>query len=231
MWEEGGWQGKEGGGTEGRSGWGLARWRQQPRPSRLPVRSLARRSRSSPAGSGLPAAPAPGPAPGAAWPGGQDRNWPAEPRAGREAGRWLGGDGEDASRGSAGGTRGRGWGVLDPGEGAVHPRLILPLAPWIPGAQPGSGLRKLSSVREEVSVDRMPGVRAGCGRPGAGRRALVRSRDAAPAAGEDPSAAAARVSRGGRLPASKFKFPPPSGPGRADVRAQNLRGAVRSHGG
>lgn len=90
--------------------------------SRPPVRSLARRSRRSPAGSGLPAAPAPSPAlRRGSGSGGQDRNWPAEPRAGREAGRWLGGDGEDAEPWSAGGTRGRGLGGPDPGEGALHP--------------------------------------------------------------------------------------------------------------
>lgn len=77
------------------------------------------------------------------------------------------------SRGALGAHGAGGWGVLIPGRGLCIPSTNFPLAPWIPGAQPGSGLRKLSSVREKVSVDRMPGVRAGRGAPRRGQaRAL-----------------------------------------------------------
>lgn len=110
-------------------------------------------------------------------------------RAAKQVGGWAG-TARTRSRGALGAHGVRGWGVLTPGRGLCIPSTNFPPAPWIPGAQPGSGLRKPSSVREEVSVDRMPGVRAGRGAP---RRGLsLRSRDAAPAAGEDPSAAARR---------------------------------------
>ena len=193
----GGWLGGGGGG----SGSGSIRG-----SSRAPARSLSRGARRPPPGSGLPAAPAPGPAlRRGSGSRGQDRDWPTEPRAGREAGRWLGGDGKDAEPRSAVGTGGRGLGVLIPGKGLCIPATNFTPAPWIPAALPGSGLRKPSLAREEVSAGRTPGVRAGCGAPrrGQARTPWPQSGRSARGEGKPERSGAARLSQGGRPPSSE----------------------------
>lgn len=104
-WEEGGREGRREGGTEGRRGWGLAR-QQQRGSSRPPARSLARGARRLPPRSGLLAAPAPGPAlwRGSGSGGQNSATGRLNPGREAEAGRWLGGDCEDAEPGSAGGA-------------------------------------------------------------------------------------------------------------------------------
>lgn len=137
--------------------------------------------------------------------GGQDRDWPTEPRAGREAGRWLGGDGKHAEPRSAVGTGGRGLGVLIPGKGLCIPATNFTPAPWIPAALPGSGLRKPSLAREEVSAGRTPGVGAGCGAPrrGQARTPWPQSGRSARGEGKPERSGAARLSQGGRPPFSE----------------------------
>lgn len=144
-WEEGGWEGRREGGTEGRRGWGLAR-QQQRGSCRPPARSLARGARRLPPGSGRLAAPAPGPA---LWrgsgSGGQTRTaGRLNPGRAAEAGRWLGGDCEDAEPRSAGGTRRPG-----SGKGLCSLATNFPPVRWIPAALPGSRLWKRSLARGE----------------------------------------------------------------------------------
>lgn len=70
----------------------------------------------------------------------------------------------------------------------------------------------------------MPGSGQDVGRPGAGRRRLsVRSRDLPPAARKTQSSGAARLSRGGRLPASKSGDSTSTAPGAPTSRAEPAR--------
>lgn len=199
----GGWLGGGGGGSGSIRG-----------SSRAPARSLSRGARCPP-----PAACCPPPA-ARLWAarsllwllvrrgsgsGGQDHDWPTEPRAGREAGRWLGGDSRDAEPRSAVGTGGRGLGVLVPGKGLCIPATNFTPAPWIPAALPGSGLRKPSLAREEVSASRTPGVGAGCGAPwrGQARTPWPQSGRSARGEGKPERSGAARLSQGGRPTSSE----------------------------
>lgn len=171
----------------------------RPAPGCPRLRLLARRSGAAPAPEEQDRAtgrPSPGPA--------------------AEAGRWRGGDSEDAEPRSAGGTGGQGSGVLAAVRGLCSPGTNFPPARWIPASLPGSGLRKPSWARgggECRGLGERQGVRAGRGAPRRGRvRALWPQSGRNARGGEDPSAAARRgcPGEGARPPLAVWGLPPAS---------------------